>query len=168
VVVVHSEALLATNDQTIVIGADMRRPDDILDLPSLTGLIDLSRPVGVLFVSALHCLTDADKPGSVVARFRECIAPGSYLVISHITAQDHVDAAERGARVYSEAAANTQMTLRDRGQILEFFDGFDLVEPGLVPLSEWHPGLRVPMMPAPPTKRLPTWFLCGVGHKPSR
>jgi hypothetical protein len=169
-VVAHSQALLATDDQTVAIGGDMRRPGDILDHPSVTNLIDLSRPVAVLFVSVLHCLTDEDKPTEVVARFRERTADGSHLVLSHITAQDHVEAAEQGAKVYTEAAATTQMTLRGRDQIMDFFAGFDLVGPGLVPLHEWFPADRSPTVTGfPPRRRepLPTWFLCGVGCKSS-
>jgi hypothetical protein len=169
-VVAHSQALLATDDQTVAIGGDMRRPGDILDHPSVTNLIDPAQPVAVLFVSVLHCLTDEDKPTEVVAGFRDRMADGSHLVISHITAQDHVEAAKQGAKVYTEAAATTQMTLRDRDRILAFFDGFDLVEPGLVPLHEWLPALDRPATTGLSQRRresLPTWFLCGVGIKSS-
>jgi O-methyltransferase involved in polyketide biosynthesis len=166
VVLNHSRELLATNDQAVVIGADMRRPDDILDHPALSGIIDLSQPVAVLFVAVLHCLTDDDQPTGIVSRFRDRIAPGSHIVISHITAQDHIEAAKQGARVYTDAGANAQMTLRDRDQIRNFFNGFDLVEPGLVPLHEWRPDMPSPTVAAQRSPEpLPTWVLCGVGRK---
>ncbi|RAY12613.1 SAM-dependent methyltransferase [Actinomadura craniellae] len=170
VVLIHSRALLATDAQTAVVEADMRRPDDILDDPELRRLIDLDRPVAVLFVAALHCLTDDDKPAGVVARFQERMAPGSHLVISHITAQEDAETAQRGAEVYRRVGATTQMTLRDRAQLMNLFDGFELVEPGLVPLPDWRPetpfGATVAPPPKPRRGPLPIWFLCGVGRLP--
>lgn len=163
VVLAHSRALLASDQRTIVVGADMRRPDDILEHPDLRKSLDLSRPVAVLFVSVLHCLTDEDKPAQIVARFREHMAPGSHLVISHITAQEQADTAEAGAEVYRRMNASTPMTLRGRQQILALFDGFELLEPGLVPLPSWRPDVR-PATGGVRRSSLPTWFLCGVGR----
>jgi hypothetical protein len=164
VVLAHSRALLTTDQRTVIVGADMRRPDDILGHPDLRKALDLSRPVALLFVSVLHCLTDEDKPAQIVARFREYMAPGSHLVISHITAQEQTDAAERGADVYRKMNASTPMTLRSRERILALFDGFELVEPGLVPLPDWRPDVRFPTEDVR-SRSLPTWVLCGVGRK---
>jgi O-methyltransferase involved in polyketide biosynthesis len=164
VVLAHSRALLAKDQRTVIVGADMREPGDILEHPGLRDALDLSRPVAVLFVSVLHCLTDEDGPAQIVARFRERMAPGSHLVISHITAMDQTDTAERGAEVYRKKNASTAMTLRDPQQIRALFDGFELLEPGLVPLPEWRPVVRS-VTDGVPGGALPTWFLCGVGRR---
>lgn len=164
VVLSHSRALLATDNQTLVIEADMRRPGDILDHRALREVIDLGQPVAVLFTSTLHLIADDEGPAEIVAHVRDRIAPGSYVVISHTTPETSAEEARQGAQVYARASSTTQ-TLRDRDQILRFFDGFDLIPPGLVPLPDWRPDL----LPAPRQRRtdkpLPVWFLGGVGRK---
>ncbi len=164
VVLSHSRALLTTTgNRTVVIQADMRRSDDILDHPDLKDVIDLYKPVAVLFTSVLNLLTDDERPAEVVARFRERMAPGSHVVISHVSAQTHVEAARRGNAVYARVAS-ARHTLRDREQILRLFDGFELIPPGLVPTREWRPD-RSAARPESSAEPLPVWFLGGVGQK---
>ncbi|WP_344537579.1 SAM-dependent methyltransferase [Actinomadura fulvescens] len=158
VVLAHGRALLQGAAGTRVIQGDLRRPDEILGSPELTGLIDLARPVAILLVSVLHCVRDEEDPWKIVAWLRDTMAPGSHLVISHITAADHAENAEAGADVYRRAS--TDMTLRTHSAIRRFFDGFELLEPGLVRLTEWRPPEGVT-----PRQDLPTWFFCGVGRK---
>ncbi|KAB2345721.1 SAM-dependent methyltransferase [Actinomadura rudentiformis] len=159
VVLAHGRALLQGAAGTRVAQADARRPDDIFGSPEVTGLIDLDRPVAILLVSVLHCLRDDEDPWKIVARLRDETAPGSHLVISHITAADHAESAQAGADVY-RSASNT-MTLRTHTAIRRFFDGFELLEPGLVRLTEWRP-----QEGTEPRRDLPTWYFCGVGRKP--
>lgn len=163
VVLSHARALLVDDDQTTVIDADMRHPDEVLTHPDLLRMIDLSQPVALLFVSVLHCLTDADAPDQVVARFGEAVAPGSHLVISHITAGDQQPQAHAGAQVYRDLGATSNMVLRDYSAILSFFDGTELIEPGLVPLPRWRPEPAAGT-PSPSGDELPTWQLCGLGR----
>jgi hypothetical protein len=170
VVSTHSMALLATDDYTGVIKADMRRPVDILDHPHLREVIDWDRPVGVLLTSVLHLITDDEMPEGIVAEFRDRMSAGSHIVISHVSLQDHTETACRGAEAYRRVAAAAH-TPRDPDQIMAFFDGFDLVSPGIVPLSEWRPDLAPPpsaelaTVPCRSQPKLPVWYLCGVGHK---
>lgn len=161
IVLVHGRALLADNDGTVVIEGDARDPADILAHPQLERMIDFNEPVAVLFVALLHFLTDEEDPGSVVAAFREVMAPGSYVVLSHATAGRYHESSHQAAQVYRESA--TELTLREPEQVLEFFDGFELVPPGLVPAAKWRPELpchyrqnrRSPLAPV----------LAGVGRK---
>jgi hypothetical protein len=95
------------------------------------------RPVGVLLVGVLHLLTDADEPQRVAAALRDAVAPGSYLVISHLTRAQRPDDA---ARLTALAADSTkvQFSFRSREEITAFFDGLTVVEPGVVELAAWR------------------------------
>ncbi|WP_106401336.1 SAM-dependent methyltransferase [Actinocorallia populi] len=160
VVLTHGRALLAGADNVDVIPGDLRRPEEILAGPRLHRTLDFDRPVAVLFSSVLHCLTDEDDPWRTVRVLGEALPSGSHLVLSHITAAEQEDAAQAGAAVYRRASS--EMTLRRAPDIARFFDGFELLEPGLVPLPDWRPSAAL----RPPRERLPTWFLCGVARKP--
>jgi hypothetical protein len=137
VVVAHGRALLANNDTVTVVQADARRPDEILDHPDVRELIDFDAPVAVLLVAILHFVTDADDPIAIVTRLRDALAPGSYLVISHVTEESHGGAIAKGKEVYKGATA--AVAPRTRADILRLFEGFDFVEPGLVWVPQWRP-----------------------------
>jgi hypothetical protein len=137
VVHVHANALLANHTTTIGVLADLREPEVILSHPDVRRLLDLTRPVAVLLVAVLHFLRDQDDPAWIVARLRDAMAPGSYLVISHATGDFHPHAGAKVTQVYQQASA--PLVLRSRDQIARFFDGFDLVEPGLVEPVAWRP-----------------------------
>lgn len=81
----HGRALLADDHTTMVITADMRDPDGVLNHPETATFIDFSRPVAVLFVAILHFIPDTDEPSAIVRRFRDVMAPGSFLALSHLT-----------------------------------------------------------------------------------
>lgn len=138
VVLAHSRALLThAGDTTAVIQADLRKPDTVLADPEVSRLIDFSQPVGVLFVAVLHFVQDAEDPLGIVRAFAERMAPGSHLVISHSTSDDRPP--EQVAEIEDTyAKANVPMVIRDYSQILPFFDGFELVDPGLVKLNKWR------------------------------
>ncbi|GAA0360625.1 SAM-dependent methyltransferase [Microbispora corallina] len=161
VVLTHSRALLSNATNTVTVRGDLRDPEDILTNPELEALLDFSEPVAVLLVAVLHFLPDSDKPGDLIRRLRDGLPEGSYLVMSHVTAEERAGAAHLGASVYSRASA--AVTLRSRARISELFDGFELVEPGLVRLDEWHPEPDASSGDFG-GKELPTWFLCGVGR----
>ena len=160
IVLSHARALLAGSDGVDVITGDLRRPEEILAHPRLHRVLDLDRPVAVLFSSVLHCLTDEEDPWRTVRVLGGAVPSGSHLVVSHITDAEQEEAAHAGAAVYRRASS--EMTLRSTAGISRFFAGFDLLEPGLVPLPDWRPATAA----WPPSGRLPTWFLCGVARKP--
>jgi len=138
IVVAHNDALLATGDGVITIRADVRDPDAVLGHRALASCIDFEQPIAVLLLSVLHFIShDEDAPG-IIARFRERMAPGSCLAMS-IGTSDGADAAMLAEATQTYAGARMPFTLRSRAQIMDLFDGFDLVEPGLVSLPEWRP-----------------------------
>ncbi|WP_432742254.1 SAM-dependent methyltransferase [Streptomyces sp. JH002] len=140
VAVAHSRAVLEGQDGTGVVAGDFRDPAAILRSEPVRALIDFDRPVAVLLVALLHFVDDADEPVAAVARLRRALAPGSLLVLSHASTDTGPRTAEQGARiaeVYRRGGAS--LTLRSREAILPFFDGFDLLAPGLVALPDWCP-----------------------------
>jgi O-methyltransferase involved in polyketide biosynthesis len=138
VVVAHNDALLATRDGVITIRADVRDPDAVLGHHALATCLDFSQPVAVLLLSVLHFIScEEDAPG-IIARFRERMAPGSYLAMS-IGTSDGADPEMLAEATQTYAGARMPFTLRSRAQIMDLFSGFDLVEPGLVSLPEWRP-----------------------------
>lgn len=146
IVVAHNDALLATRDGVVTVRADVREPAAVLGHDALTGSIDFGRPVAVLLLSVLHFIScDEDAPG-IVASFREHMAPGSYLVIS-IGTSDGADPEMLAEATTTYAGARMPFTLRSRRQIMELFDGFELVEPGLVSLPEWRPDFNTDRTP---------------------
>jgi len=134
----YANALLTNNSPTTAaVLADLRQPEAILDYPQVRRLLDFTRPVGVLLVAVLHFVGDEEDPAGIVARLRDAMAPGSYLVISHATGDFHPQIGSKVTEVYQHASA--PLVLRSRKAIERFFDGFDLVEPGLVQPVAWRP-----------------------------
>ena len=157
VVLVHGRALLAGSDKVIIIQADLRRPEELLDDPELRGLIDFAQPVAVLLVAVLHAVTDAEDPIGIVTRLRDAMAPGSYLVVSHSSAEGMAEVSARVGAVLGRAAP---FVPRTRAQLLRFFDGFELVEPGLVFAPQWRPNASDAVEDAEGA-----WIFGGVGRK---
>ena len=160
VAVEHSQAILAGDDRTEVVQADLRDPDAVLADPTVRGLLDLTRPTAVLMVAVLHFVPDQDDPARLVARFRETVSSGSYLALSHATAGERADRAAEHRGLYQRTA--TPMTMRTREQVERLFDGWELVEPGLVALPQGRPEPGSPELDRP--ERMPG--LAGVGRKP--
>jgi len=138
IVLAHARALLAPSPGVTVIEGDLRKPADILAHPDLARLIDFRKPVAVLLVAVLHFLTDDEHPQDAVREITEALPPGSYLAISHVTA-DHVPvtAATTAQGVYATATA--PVAARTRAQVARFFDGLALIEPGVCDVAAWHP-----------------------------
>lgn len=142
VVLAHSRALLAGRGQkgTTVMSGDLRDPEGILDDPQLRTVLDFSRPVVVLLVAVLHFIPDAHEPAAIVSRFREALAPGSSLVLSHATYDFNIKVLNN-SRVYNDVTA--PFIPRSRAQVMKLLGGFELEEPGLVDVAQWHPdGVR--------------------------
>jgi SAM-dependent methyltransferase len=136
VAVAHSQAILAGNDRVGVLREDLRRPDQILGHPQVRRVLDFRQPVAVLLVAMLHLVPDEDDPAGHIARLRDEIAPGSYLVLSQGTSEGRPETAE-GVQVLQRGSVPA--TLRTRAQVERMFAGFELVEPGIVWVPQWHP-----------------------------
>lgn len=140
VAVAHSQAVLAGNEHTDVLAADLRKPREILGSPQMQGLIDQNRPVALLLVAILHFVEDTDDPYAAVAELRDALAPGSLLVLTHASYEGiplPPERAEGTVDVYKDI--RNPLVMRSREAIARFFEGYDMVEPGLVPMPHWRP-----------------------------
>ncbi|MER5428341.1 SAM-dependent methyltransferase [Streptomyces sp. NPDC002588] len=140
VAVAHSQAVLAGNEHADVVAADLRKPQEILDSPQVRALIDLDRPVALLLVAILHFVEDTDDPYAAVAELTRALAPGSLLVLTHTSYEGVPLPPERVAGavdVYKDI--RNPLIMRSRDEIARFFEGYDMVEPGLVPMPRWRP-----------------------------
>jgi hypothetical protein len=159
-VVAHFRHLLGGNPLASVIGADLQDPPAVLAHPEVRRLLDFSRPVGVLMVAVLHLVPDWQDPAGIVRAYAGSLVTGSYLALSHATADVAPREAARASELYNQNAV-PEAHLRSRTVIGSFFDGFDLVEPGLVFPPLWrkdrqpsgHPELA--------------WAYAGVGRRHS-
>jgi SAM-dependent methyltransferase len=158
VVCIHGRALLCDPDHAIILRRDVREPQTILEDPELRGLLDLSQPVAVLMMFLLHLIPDEDKPQNIVAAYREALAPGSYLAISHATADARPDYMARITAIYKRA--NSPFTPRPRAEIEAFFGDFPLEQPGLVNVWPYE------QPPAGMNPDLAGTGYGGVGRKP--
>jgi hypothetical protein len=155
IVAAHGNALLSRSGTTRIALGDLRDPDSVLDHPDVREIIDFDQPVALLLVAILHFLTDADEPARIVATLRDALPAGSFLVLSHGTG-DFADRAAAEA-VYSKATA--PLHLRSRAEVQRFFDGFELVEPGLAQVPFWRPDSP------PPARSAEIGFYGGVARK---
>ena len=156
-VLAHSRAL-KTGGNTVVIEADLREPRVILDHPGTRKLIDFSQPLAVLLVAVLHFISDDDDPSAIVGAIRDALQPGSYLVLSHVAGDIRRESAANAAVHYKKVTSGA--TLRGREEIIRFFAGLELIDPGLVQVPHWRPDGPEP---ADASK---VWILGGVGRKP--
>jgi hypothetical protein len=132
--------VLEGNDRADVLAADLRKPREILGSDEVGRLIDLNRPVALLLVAILHFVEEADDPYGAVAELREALAPGSMLVLTHATYEGiplPPERAEGAVDVYRDM--RNPLIMRTRDEIARFFEGYDMVEPGLVPMPRWRP-----------------------------
>ncbi|GHE49150.1 hypothetical protein GCM10018771_32890 [Streptomyces cellulosae] len=140
VAVAHSKVVLEGNDRADILAADLRKPQEILGSDEVGRLIDLNRPVALLLVAILHFVEEADDPYGAVAELREALAPGSMLVLTHATYEGiplPPERAEGAVDVYRDM--RNPLIMRTRDEIARFFEGYDMVEPGLVPMPRWRP-----------------------------
>src|ERR1700733_15304938 len=157
VVLSHAKALLASGPEgaTAYVDADLRDPETIL--AAAAEVLDFSRPVAVMLVAILQHISDHDDPYEIVARVAASVPPGSYLVLSHPARDIEAAAMAEIADRMNELVAE-KVTHRTRAEVLRFFDGFELVEPGLVPVPRWRPASDL-------EAASPTVLWCGVGRK---
>ncbi len=156
IVGVHANARLRGTGATGFVLGDVRETRELLRHPMISTLIDFEQPVAVLLVAVLHFITDAEQPERIVAQLRDAVAPGSFLVLSHGTMDQVEEDYEEAGRVYQNSTAT--LNLRSRKRIEALFEGFDLLEPGVVSVADWRPE-----QPDPDAYRL--GVLGGVGRK---
>jgi len=161
VAVAHALAMLDGNADAGITEADLREPRQILADHEVRRHIDLARPAGLLLSMVLHFISDDEDPWRIVATLRDALAPGSYLVLAHLTNESKPVVARAAQTVYNRSVS-TDIHMRSRADILRFFDGFDLVEPGLVYMTQWRPD-SPDDVPADPSQ---FWVLVGVGRRP--
>ncbi|KDN76125.1 hypothetical protein DF19_21590 [Streptomyces olindensis] len=140
VAVAHSQAVLEGNEDAAIVAADLRKPQEILRSTEVERLIDLNQPVALLLVAILHFVEDEDDPYGAVAELREALAPGSLLVLTHASYEGIPLPQERaGGAVDVYEDIRNPLIMRSREEIARFFEGYDMVEPGLVAMPRWRP-----------------------------
>ncbi len=145
-VLVYARALLTCDPpgRCAYIGADLRDTITVVDQAAQT--LDFSRPAAVLLLAVLHFIPDADDPPGIVAALAAALAPGSYLVITHLTSDLAPGPVAAGVNAYN-AAVPTGIVPRTHGQVSALFGGLPLVPPGVVPVTEWRPVTGGPFGP---------------------
>jgi SAM-dependent methyltransferase len=139
VAVAHSRAVLEGDARADIVSADFRSPQDILESPEVEGLLDMDRPVALMLVAVLHFIEDRDEPRKTIGELARALAPGSLMVISHGSkdGSPRRDADSELRKVYDSASA--RLVPRSPDEIEPFFEDFEMIDPGLVPLSRWRP-----------------------------
>jgi hypothetical protein len=156
VVLTHARALLASTPEgtTAYIDADLRDTGTVLEKAAHT--LDLTEPVAVTMLAVLHAVGDEDDPYAVVAQIMQALPSGSFLAISHI-ASDLEREKLNESRDRVNRISHQQYTHRSHAEVLRFFDGLAMVEPGVVELRHWRPTVET-------SRVTPGW--CGLGRKP--
>ncbi|MGH3342290.1 MAG: SAM-dependent methyltransferase [Carbonactinosporaceae bacterium] len=136
VVLAHGRNMLHGVENTTILRYDLQNPEGILADGSLRNLLDLTEPVAVLLVAVVHFVTDAESPADIVRRLMDPLPSGSYLALTHGTADSNPKATE-AAKVYERATS--RILPRPRAEVEGFFAGLELAEPGLVWMPQWRP-----------------------------
>jgi hypothetical protein len=138
VVLLHARALLTSSAAGTVdyLDADLRDPQAILERAART--LDFSRPVAVMLIAVMHLIVDEDDPYQIVAQLMDAVPAGSYLALSQVASDIEAERMADAAKRYNRLARETQRH-RDHAEVVCFFDGLDLVEPGLVAVQQWRP-----------------------------
>ena len=157
-VLAHARALLTgVTAPTAYVDADVRDTGTVL--AEAAQLLDFGKPVAVMLISVLHLIPDEDDPHAIVTRLMEAVPSGSWLALSHPARDVHPQQVTEAASRFNQLAP-AKATLRTRAEILRFFDGLELLEPGLVQVHQWRPG-----MAAPGHNRESAGY-CGLARKP--
>lgn len=134
--VAHGRTMLRDNPGAAIVEADIRDADAVLASAECRAMLDLTKPVAVLMVAILPYLVEADRPAEVVAAYRDAIAPGSYLVFTHLTDDVQPELVEKLLEVAT--GTRTPIVARSKAEIESLLEGFDLLEPGLVMSTRWR------------------------------
>jgi O-methyltransferase involved in polyketide biosynthesis len=156
----HARALLTSSPEgvTAYLDADLRDTGDILDLAA--GTLDFTQPVAIMLLAILHYIPDTGEAQRVVARLVSAVPPGSYLTISHAASDISPEEMAEMEQILNEHLGEGGRHVgRPREVVARFFDGLELVEPGVVKVTQWHPASRI-------EAEGPTSLWGGVARKP--
>jgi hypothetical protein len=156
-VYLHGQALLADDASTTVVLGDITAPDRLLALPEVREFLDFDKPVGLILNAVIHHVLDSEDPYAIVESYKRALSSGSYLQLTHFC--DESPESRANAEVLKRSLGRGQV--RSREEITRFFDGLDLIPPGVVFLPWWQPD-TLPNESEPGS----TLMLCGVGRKP--
>jgi hypothetical protein len=140
IVLAHAHSLLKGTPEgaTAYVDGDFREPKWVLSRAALT--LDLSQPVAIVLVGLLHVIPDDGDPQGIVAALLDAVPSGSYLAISHMTSDlEAGDMAVVSDRLDENMHSSNPPALRSRDEVMAFFEGVELVEPGLVRVADWRP-----------------------------
>jgi hypothetical protein len=161
VAVAHSDLLLKGNDRAATVQANLRDVEDIVDHPETRRLLNFDQPIGLLMLALLHFVPDSWEPIDMLARYRDRLAPGSYLALTHVTADGNPTGLSETVQQYMDTPE--PIYPRSHGEVLRLFAGFELVEPGLVGSAHWRPSGPGDISDSAKTNML---TYGGVGRKP--
>ncbi len=155
-VLVHARALLTSSPQGVTdyLDADLRDPDTILREAAKT--LDFTQPIALMLLGIINHIMDTDEAYAIVNRLLDALPAGSYLVLSHPTAEVDGEAMLKGMRIWNESGGTPPITARSRQELIRFFDRLELLEPGVVSVSRWRPDIGTPAE---------VFEYCGVGRK---
>jgi hypothetical protein len=136
-ITVHAESLVHAEKNIEVVLGDLGRPQEILDAPGVRRLLDFDEPVALLLVAVLHFVPDAEDPWTAVRLLLDALPPGSYLVLSHVSLAELDELAATTDRAFGKRSIELNAN-RTKAQIGRFFEGLELLEPGLVETTEWR------------------------------
>ncbi|MFH8366970.1 SAM-dependent methyltransferase [Streptomyces sp. NPDC018031] len=159
IVATHAGARLTSAPNTSFALGDVRDPEKILHSPAIAEFIDFDQPVAVLLVAVLHFVSEEEDPRAIVATLREAMPSGSFLVLSHATSDFHPGDHDDTFRAYRGSTA--PLTVRSHRGVERLFDGFELLDPGVVQLPAWRPDGTPPT----PEELRRIGFYAGVGRK---
>jgi SAM-dependent methyltransferase len=161
----YGRAILEGEERAAMVSADLTDPDEVLALPEVRRLIDFDRPVCLLMLGVLHYVHDDDDPAGLVARYRDVLAPGSHLLVTHGTEGDN-PVVLRSAIAMSKDT-DTPAYMRTAEEVTEFFAGFELLDPGVVCTPDWRPDSTGPDSARPFSETARRLAVAGVGRKPA-
>ncbi|MFR9777589.1 SAM-dependent methyltransferase [Micromonospora sp. MS34] len=161
IVLAHARALLTSSPEgcTEYVDADVRDIDRILTSPRLRATLDLDQPVALLLIALLHLIPDEDEPQRMLSRLVEALPSGSYVALTHLTADFAPERMEASAAHLRDSGVTMQM--RTKAQVEGFFTGLDLVAPGVRPAARWRPDPS-----EPPVADDEASIYAGVARKP--
>ncbi|MFE1592943.1 SAM-dependent methyltransferase [Nocardia sp. NPDC058705] len=164
IVLAHARALMSSTPQgrTRFIHADLHDPRSILDHPDLASTLDLGEPVAIMLVAIMMYFPDSDRPRDIVAELLDAVPSGSYIAITHPTA-DFAPEAVAGVTAAAHAAG-ISFHPRSHAETSELFAGTTLIDPGLVPVAAWRPELTD--RPVAVAEAESAWYWAGIGRKP--
>jgi hypothetical protein len=143
VVISHCRAILACDERTAAVEGDILHPEELIADRQVQRIVDFDEPMAIMIFGALHFIPHSDDPFTSVARLRDAIPAGSYLALSHVVFDTGPETAHPIEDVYRDILGRPSATgSRTTDDVLRYFDGFELVDPGLVSLRRWRPDIR--------------------------